>query len=90
MVMSVTVEGVPVPRSSNQKPKRLVRGRRRTVLAKCIQHLKSCMNQDAKENTKASKRGYTPYLIFGFPGSASYKAAFNTLQNMQLALAETA
>jgi len=78
-VTAVTIEGVPVPRNGNAKPRIVVRGRRRTALIGAINHLKSLANQDAREARKGSRLRYTPFLILGEENSRVNRA-FVTLQ----------
>ncbi len=83
-VTSVTIEGVPVPRSGSAKPRRLVRGRRLSTLVAAMQHLGSLNNQDQREARKAATRRYSPFLILGEAGSR-VNNAYKTLTAALLA-----
>jgi len=85
----ITVEGLPVRRSSG-KPKLLVRtGRRKAAigLKKAIQVL---VNAELRENRRAAVNKYTPYLVLGKPTSDYNRWLGNIIARMDEVLAAKA
>lgn len=62
--MFVNIEGAAVTRN-NGKPKKVIRGKRRTALTKALRALTVLVNQEEEENRRAASNRYTPALIFG-------------------------
>lgn len=86
---SVTIEGVPAPKS-NRQPRLLVRGRRRKALIGALNHMTTLFNQDNAENRRASVRKYTPFLVLGGLNSkamAAFTVMIETLIDAKLAKA---
>lgn len=76
--MMISIEGVPVPRSSRGKPKLLVRGKRRTQLKRAIKALQSLSAQDFAESRRAASHNYTPFMVIGSQNSRA-TGSYNTL-----------
>lgn len=85
--MFVSIEGVPVPRHSRQKPRLLVRGKRRRQLVRAIKALKSLSNQDFAEGRRGAVHNYTPYLILGSQNSVHNSRYRGLLDRLEEALA---
>ena len=90
MARSVSIEGVPIPTGNRKKPRRLVRGRRLKAVVSALQGLRTMMAQDTAESTRATAKGYTPFLILGAANSPARKAYTTLFAALTAAQAATA
>ncbi|TAL03831.1 MAG: hypothetical protein EPO07_05730 [Verrucomicrobia bacterium] len=88
--MMVSIEGVPVPRSSRSKPRTIVRGKRRRQLIRAVKALQSLSNQDYAEDRRGAIHNYTPYLILGSQNSVHTTRFTGLLARLQESLAAKA
>jgi hypothetical protein len=85
--MMISSEGIPVPRSARNKPRSIVRGKRRSVLIGAIAKLKSLAAQDYAENRRSAIHGYDAYFVLGTQNSNPQRSFVALLARLEEALA---
>lgn len=67
--MAVVIESAPVASSGRRQPRLAIRGRKRKMVKKLHDAIKSVLDADYREMIRGGTLGYTPYMFTGTWGS---------------------